>query len=123
VNEFSQTQFLIKNALNGSPIHREIPCHYSSTREGKLFQKALKSCAQRNQTSYRLFFVAAENFAGLESPESILHRGQCNRIVLRCTHKFLVNVFALVSFETEIFDHHSLFDSIYSNIRHVREII
>jgi hypothetical protein len=42
-SKFSQTQFPIKNALDGSPIHREMPCHYSNTREGKLFQKTLNN--------------------------------------------------------------------------------
>jgi hypothetical protein len=42
-SEFSQTQFSIKNALDVSPIHREMPCDYSSTQEGKFLQKALKS--------------------------------------------------------------------------------
>jgi hypothetical protein len=74
--EFSQTQFPIKNVLNDIPIHREMPCHYSSTREGKLLQKALKSQTQRNQRSSGLFFVAAGKIAGFESPEPILDDGQ-----------------------------------------------
>jgi hypothetical protein len=71
-SEFSQTQFPIKNALDGSPIHREMPCYYSSTREGKLLQKAVKSRIQRNQRSSKLFFFATEKFTGFESPEPIL---------------------------------------------------
>jgi hypothetical protein len=75
-NEFSQTQFPIKNTLDGSPIQQELLCHYSSTREGKLRQKALKSQAQRNQRPFRPFFVVPGKIAGFESPESILNCGQ-----------------------------------------------
>jgi hypothetical protein len=119
-SEFSQTQFPVKNALDGSPIHEEMPCHDSSTRERKLLQKALKSQTQRNQKSSRPFFVAAGKIAGFESPEPILGGEQWNRIVLKCTHKFLVDEFALMSFEKEIFQHYSLFDSIHPNIHKIR---
>jgi hypothetical protein len=50
--------------------------HYSSTRGGKLLQKAAKSQAQRNETFSRPFFVAAGKIAGVESPEPILDGGQ-----------------------------------------------
>jgi hypothetical protein len=43
VNEFSPTQFPIKNVFDGSPIHGEMVRHCSSTREGKFLQKALKN--------------------------------------------------------------------------------
>jgi hypothetical protein len=75
-NEFSETEFPIKNALDGSPIHREMPCPYSSTREGKLLLKALESWAHRNQRSFRPFFVAAGKIAELESLEPIIDDGQ-----------------------------------------------
>jgi hypothetical protein len=75
-SEFSQTQGSIKKAFNGSRIHREIPCHYSSTRERKRLQKALKSRAQRNQRFSKPFFVAAGKIAGFESPELIPESGQ-----------------------------------------------
>jgi hypothetical protein len=71
-SEFSQTQFPIKNTLDGGPIHQEMPCHYSNTREGKLLQKALKSRAQRNQKVSRSLFVAAGKIAGFEFFEPIL---------------------------------------------------
>jgi hypothetical protein len=74
-SEFSQTQFSIKSALDGSPIHREMPCHSSSTREGKLLQKALKSRVQKKQRSSRPFVIAAGKIAGFESPGSILDCG------------------------------------------------
>jgi hypothetical protein len=64
------------NPIDGSPIHREIRCHYSSTREGKPLQKAQKNRAHRNQTSSRPFFVAAGKVAGFEYPELILGDGQ-----------------------------------------------
>jgi hypothetical protein len=51
-------------------------CHYSSTREGKLIQKALKNRAHGNQGSSRLFFVAVGKIAGCESSEPILDGGQ-----------------------------------------------
>jgi hypothetical protein len=70
--EFSQTQFPIKNALDGSPIRREMPCQCSSIREGKLLQKTLKSRDNRNQRFSRPFFVAAGMIVGFESLESIL---------------------------------------------------
>jgi hypothetical protein len=38
---------------------------------------------------------------------------------VKCTHKFLMNEFAPVSFEKEIFHHHSLFDSIDPNVDRV----
>jgi hypothetical protein len=117
VSGFFQTQFPIKNTCDGSPIHREMPCHYSSNREAKLLQKALKSRAQWNQRSSRAFFVVAGKIAGFESREPILDGRQWNHIILKCTHKFLVDEFAPVSFETDIFHHHSLFDSIHLNIQ------
>jgi hypothetical protein len=49
-----------------------MPCYYSSTREGRLLQKALKSRAQRNQRPSMPFFVAAGKIAGFESSEPIL---------------------------------------------------
>jgi hypothetical protein len=73
---FSHSESLIKNALDGNQIHREISYPYSSSREGKLLQKALKSRAYRNQTFSTPFFVAAGKFAGFESPESIFDSGQ-----------------------------------------------
>jgi hypothetical protein len=76
VSEGSQTQFSLTNAFDGSPIHREMPCYSSSTREWKLRQKAIKSQAQRNQRSSRPFFVAAGKIAGFESTEPILDGGQ-----------------------------------------------
>jgi hypothetical protein len=71
-SEFFQTKFPIKNALDGSPIYREMPCHCSSTLEEKLPQKALKSREQRYQRSSRPFFVATGKIAGFESHKSIL---------------------------------------------------
>jgi hypothetical protein len=109
----------IKNVIDESPIHREMLCYYSSTCEGKLLQKALKGWAQKNQWSSRPFFVAAGKFTGFQSPESILDHGQWNRTVLKDGHKFLVNGSIPVSFEKEIFHHHSLFDSIHPNLDNV----
>jgi hypothetical protein len=41
-SEFSQIEFPIKNALDGSLMQQEMSCHCSGTCEGKLLRKTLK---------------------------------------------------------------------------------
>jgi hypothetical protein len=113
-----QTQFSIKNTLDGSRFIEKCTTITRALAKGNFFRKRWR-VGPKKQRSFRSVFVVAGKIIGFESPEPILDGGQWNRIVLKCTRKFFVNQFTLVSFEKAIFYHHSLLDSINPNIHHI----